>query len=389
LHDRTDELIRSADALHARISDAQRSLFAVIAEIDRTEAWRDSGARDTAHWLWMRYGISSWKAHRWIAAAKALPTLPRIGEAFARGDLGIDKVVELTRIAEPTTEVGLISWAAGVSSGAIRRRADMAIRRSSDEVEEIFDSRHLSWWYFDEGTRFGLEAELPADQGAAVAKALARIADELPSMPDSEPSSAEVRRADALVALCAARITRDDDPDRATVIVHVPVATLTGGDENAGSDDGAVIGPDAARRLACNARLQVMFEDAEGQPVRLGRMTREPTAAMMRQLRYRDRECRFPGCGSRRFTHAHHVVWWGRGGRTDLDNLVLLCSFHHRLVHEHGWALERRSDGQVRWFDPGGARYRAGPAPPGPPRRGPTPTHATRSQEEPMLLAVG
>ena len=58
---------------------------------------------------------------------------------------------------------------------------------------------------------------------------------------------------------------------------------------------------------------------------------------------------------------AHHIVWWERGGATDLDNLVLVCSFHHKLVHEYGWGLKRGGDGSVRWFHPDGTRYRAVP----------------------------
>lgn len=70
------ELIQGLDALHARISATQRKLFQLIGEAERLEAWRDSGARDLAHWLSMRYGISYWKARRWIAAARALEGLP-------------------------------------------------------------------------------------------------------------------------------------------------------------------------------------------------------------------------------------------------------------------------------------------------------------------------
>jgi hypothetical protein len=106
-----------------------------------------------------------------------------------------------------------------------------------------------------------------------------------------------------------------------------------------------------------------VVETKSGDVVGLGRMTREPSAWMVRQIRYRDRECRFPGCGARRFTQAHHIRWWRNGGRTDLDNLLLICSFHHKLVHEHGWAVKRDADGTVRWFRPGGIRYRAGPSP--------------------------
>jgi hypothetical protein len=57
-------------------------------------------------------------------------------------------------------------------------------------------------------------------------------------------------------------------------------------------------------------------------------------------------------------------VWWERGGRTDLDNLVLLCFFHHKLVHEYGWTLRWGDDGVLEWWRPDGSPYRAGPAPP-------------------------
>ena len=114
----------------------------------------------------------------------------------------------------------------------------------------------------------------------------------------------------------------------------------------------------------CDARVQTVLEDDRATPLRLGRMSREPSASMIRLLRYRDTECTFPSCGARRFTQAHHIAWWSRGGTTDLENLILLCSFHHRLVHEHGWSVQRDADGTVRWFHPDGRRYRAGPAPP-------------------------
>src|SRR6266542_6860875 len=116
------------DAQHAGVCASQRQLFSLIAEADQCKAWRDSGARDMAHWLWMRYGISDWKARRWIAAAHALEGLPQISEAFASGELGIDKVVELTRFATAETEGRLITWAQGVSCGAIRHKGDLASR---------------------------------------------------------------------------------------------------------------------------------------------------------------------------------------------------------------------------------------------------------------------
>jgi hypothetical protein len=168
--DRTREtqLISAVDRLHRRISAAQRELFALIAEVDAAEIWREEGARDTAHWLGIRYGISYWKANRWIRAAHALPDLPLVSEAFAQGTIGVDKVVELTRFASPETERDLIRWAARVSVGAVRRKADLAVRIPTEELVEVNRVRFLSWWYLDEGKRFGLETELPAAQGPII-----------------------------------------------------------------------------------------------------------------------------------------------------------------------------------------------------------------------------
>jgi hypothetical protein len=358
------DLIQGLDAFHYRACSAQRGFLTLIAEADREKVWRDSGARDMTHFIRIRYGISEWKARRWIAAGHALEDLPHISQAFSSGELGIDKVVELTRFATSKTERDLLRWAKRVSCGAIRRRGDLACR-SIEEVKDAERTRTLSWWYFEENSRFGLQAELPAADGAVVQKALERLAETLPIMPgEKEPCHADARRADALVALCSARIADDQDPDRATVVVHAQLDGAASGQTGCELEGGPAIHPETARRLLCDARVQTVLEDPSGQPVGLGRMSREPSAWMMRQLRYRDIECRFPGCGARRFTVAHHIRWWEHGGRTDLDNLLLVCTFHHKLVHEYGWEVRREKDGTVRWFHPDGSPYRAGPAPP-------------------------
>lgn len=356
------ELIAAIDAAHARVSRSQIELLSLIAEVDRREAWRHSGARDTAHWLSMRFGLSGWKAHRWIAAAHALHRLPHLSAELAQGELGIDKVVELSRFASPDTEADLIVWAKGVSCAAVRRRGDLAAESSVRDVVDADRSRLVSWWWFDEGRRFGLEADLPAAQGAIVARALERVARDVPAMPDERESCfASARRADALVAVCSARIADDAHPDIATVVIHAQLEGLERGVGGCEVEGGPAIHPETVRRMLCNARVQTVVEDRASNVLGVGRISRDPSVWMLRQLRYRDRECRFPGCGARRFTEAHHVVWWRHGGRTDLDNLLLICSFHHRLVHEHRWSVKRRANGSVRWFRPDGTGYRAGP----------------------------
>ena len=180
-------------------------------------------------------------------------------------------------------------------------------------------------------------------------------------MPGEEDALfAPARRAEALVALCSARSAGAPDLDRATLVIHARLEPSgLGGCE---VEDGPVIHPDTVERMLCHSRMQVVTEDRNGNVLGLGRTSREPSAWMVRQVRYRHRECRFPGCGARRFTEAHHISWWRDGGGTDLDNLVLICSFHHRLVHEYGWSMRRGTDCDVRWLHPDGTRYRAGPA---------------------------
>jgi hypothetical protein len=196
------DLVACIDAVHVSISAAQRQLFHLIAAIDSREAWRDDGAHDMAQWLCMRYGISSWKAYRWITAAHALAGLPRVSTALARGELGIDKVVELTRFATPETEAGLVGWATEVSSGAIRRRGDLASRTAAQEIVDADRDRVLSWSYFDEGRRFALEAELPAAQGAVVARAIERLAEHIPAMPGEEERTSPLPGERALSSRC-------------------------------------------------------------------------------------------------------------------------------------------------------------------------------------------
>ena len=75
---------------------------------------------------------------------------------------------------------------------------------------------------------------------------------------------------------------------------------------------------------------------------------------MQRALRSRDHGCRFPGCAHDRFVDAHHIQHWANGGETSLDNLVLLCRRHHRLVHEGGFGVEPIADGAIQFTRPDG-----------------------------------
>jgi hypothetical protein len=128
-------------------------------------------------------------------------------------------------------------------------------------------------------------------------------------------------------------------------------------------DDGTRVSAETSRRLCCDASRVVLTKSVDGRIVGVGRRTRTIPSALRRALEARDRGCRFPGCGLR-FTDGHHIVHWADGGGTDLENTVLLCGRHHRLVHEEGHRVCMDKEGQVVFFNPSGTAIGATGRPP-------------------------
>ena len=127
------------------------------------------------------------------------------------------------------------------------------------------------------------------------------------------------------------------------VTVHVDQSALAGGNGRSG------LPIESVKRLCCDGQAVVITEGGDGEPLGIGRKSRTVPAAIQRAVRSRDNDCcTFPGCKNRRFLHCHHVEHWSNGGETSLDNLMLLCTRHHTLVHEGGFRIER--DYQDRWF---------------------------------------
>ena len=380
------ELLERFDLVFAATCSSQRDLLTYVAATGNARFYERDGYPDHASWLAGRFHVSTWMAHRWINAASALANLPLISEALSSGRLSLDKVLELARMATPETEKALITWARRVSPGAIRRRADRAARQELEDTQTAEEDRSLRWWDYDEGKRIGFLGDFPAAQGAAIAKALTRLADKIPVMPYDEdllcepspedlrvlPSHSyplmtvrdgstrfETRCADALSLLASQALSQDPDADRATVVVHTELGSETG----SYIEDGPVLHPEVARRISCDARLQFVVYGRPGDAVGIGRTSRNIPHWLWRQLKHRDGGCTFPGCGRRAYLQGHHIWHWEDGGPTDLANLVLVCGFHHKLLHEFGWMVWLHGS-EVRWVQTGRTplRSRAGPA---------------------------
>jgi hypothetical protein len=154
---------------------------------------------------------------------------------------------------------------------------------------------------------------------------------------DDTEDASEVERppfpttADALMRLVEtswdAEAARRPHGQHTTVVVHLDVEARA-----AALHLGPVLSDGDRQYLTCDATCEVWFE-RDGQPIGAGRSTRTISRRLRRALEHRDGMCVVPGCGATRGLHAHHLQHWEDGGPTELDNLVLLCPYHHRLHH--------------------------------------------------------
>ena len=112
---------------------------------------------------------------------------------------------------------------------------------------------------------------------------------------------------------------------------------------------GRAVAPSVGERLLCDRRVQALVESADRGPLAVGRSARFINRRLRRALERRDNGiCRFPGCHATRRLHAHHIIHWLHGGPTELDNLILVCHFHHHLLHEGGWNVDRLTHPFIR-----------------------------------------
>lgn len=159
--------------------------------------------------------------------------------------------------------------------------------------------------------------------------------------------------------------------DRLPVVV-VDRAVLGGGADGECRIPGVdTISPDTARRFACDAKLRIVTHDERGVPVALHTHRRRADAAQRAALATVYDTCAGPGCHvALDDCHFHHIEPFRMTGRSDLHDLIPLCTRCHHMVHEGGWTLSRSSDWVDTWTSPSGATIRDGPplsrrAPPG------------------------
>jgi hypothetical protein len=356
------------------IHAATYRLLVLLHEFDERNGWTN-GFLSCAHWLSWRTSINIGAAREKVRVARALPKLPLLGGALQRGEISYAKVRALTRIATTETEERLLSIAHHGTASQVERlvRAWRWCDRREDDRKHLWRSVSC---FVDEDGMVVLRARLTAEQGAVVQRALEAASDRLyqesrqAAAPDriEEEVSFEQRRADALVLLAETALTADLDRgsagDRYQVVLHVDTAVSTMSPKAPPvlelNDGPMSVSAETSRRLSCDASIVVLCEDADGSVLDVGRKTRTIPTSIRRALTARDKRCLFPGCNSRR-CDAHHIDHWADGGPTALDNLLLVCRRHHRLLHEGGFSVGRTEEGDVVFRRPDGRRVDVSP----------------------------
>jgi hypothetical protein len=249
------QLTEAITQLNALETVVLRQKLALIAEADRTGAWREDGATSMADWLCYKLDIAKATALEWVEAARSLGRLPVIASAMNRGELSWDKARNLVKIATPESEGPLLDDSRHRTVREIASAARRAVlTREAAEAQED-DRRFLRMWFENGSTgALRLRGRLRPEQGAVVKAALERLAEQAPKRPDGGVESMQARLADALADVAGARLAQDADPARATIVVHVDAETLTTGDGVAEVEDGPLLGAETARRLICDSR---------------------------------------------------------------------------------------------------------------------------------------
>lgn len=197
---------------------------------------------------------------------------------------------------------------------------------------------------------------LTAEKGARFTAAIERTAEQLPHNDEDGLFTMSQSRADALAALASVQISEDGDQDRATIMVHVDLETLRRGVGAVWTEEGALLSVETLEKLLCDSRLKALVEDNDGKPLGVGRTMRHAPRWMRHAAKVRDKTCCFPGCNQRLFLAPHHMKEWADLGPTDLDNLPLLCPFHHALVHKKEWRIEGSPSQGLVFIGPKGPR---------------------------------
>jgi len=358
---------RRVDLKEFRVAiDSLEGEFSVVARASQKSGEHlVEGNITAAAWIARICKMSVTSAHDRLRVGEQLESLPRVGAALASGEIGYQSASQLARLREKLgdkrelfNEEEMLGFAREFSVRHLRELCDQAWHVVDPDgffkdAEENYTRRRLHISQMGDGMHRvdGLLDPITAAALKTVIDPLARR-----KGPEDERTAAQ-RRHDALGEVVHHAMDQGTLPRRNGVRPHINLTTTIEGLKNelgvppADLELALPISTRTLERISCDCTMsRVLLADST--VIDVGRATRAISGPTRRALRTRDKGCRFPGCDRPvDWTNPHHIIHWARGGPGNLPNLVLLCYFHHRLVHEGGWQVIK-SGREFRFLPP-------------------------------------
>jgi hypothetical protein len=370
------DLLACLDTLHQAETRLATAMAHLVAEITRRDLPATLGASSMIALLHQRLRISPHAAKRQVELGAALRRWPVVEQAMTAGTVNAEQVrvideclTDLSGRIPPdvleTAETDLVTHAEQLPPRELRHVGERILTHVAPELAEESEAQALAraearaaagrrLALTPTGTgQVRLTGWLTAEGAAVVNAAL----DPLCRPVSSDDRSPGQRRVDALVEICGLALRTGELPehggDRPHITITLPYQQLR---TQAGAgvlDTGELISAAQARRVCCDANLLPAVLGGASEVLDLGRTRRPITGALRRALIIRDRGCAFPGCARpARWCDGHHIRHWADGGETSLDNAVLICKFHHSLIHHGGWETRLGGDGHPEFIPP-------------------------------------
>src|SRR5579859_1984287 len=367
----TADLGEKLRRLRARIDGLEAEFCLTAREFQRQGGHLLEGAPSAVSWLRHNCNMSSAAAADRLCVGKELESLPKVAEALAAGEIGYQSTSVLCHLRDKLgekrelfVEDEMLELARKHTVKDLRFLC-LHARHAADpdgffkDAEEDFGRRWLQISQMADGMHI-IDGVLDSAGGAAVKTALEALTKNF--TPDDVRSHSQ-RLADALVELTHHALDEGRLPSRGGVKLHVNLTTTVEalkGELGAPATDVEFALPVSSRtleRFACDCTMSRVLL-ADSQVIDVGRATRVVSGPTRRALRVRDKGCRWPGCDRPvNWTSPHHIEFWIRGGPTSLAELVSVCHFHHRQVHEGGWQVIKAGR-EFRFLPPERTRFR-------------------------------
>lgn len=352
------ELSRAKDMLDLKFSE-------MAAAFAQTDQFASEGSLSPIHWTRHNCHLTSGAVAGRLAVGERLDDVPESVAAMREGEIGFAHLSLIAGEAAALAEKGggqqfdetrLLKKAREFSVGRFRNFCHHERHRNDPEgyaadQAEAVEARTLSL-KVGEGGMVWIRGVLDPEGGAVLRTALEPLAQRTGK---GDTRTRDRRFGDAMIELAHHELdggTPGTPPRGPRRRPHLQVTTtLETLLQRCGSPAGELeyslpISARAVERMACDCSVTRFLLGADSQVIDVGRTTRRIRPAMRKALHVRDRRCRWPGCDRpASWTSGHHLEHWVRGGPTELSNLVLLCHRHHWMVHEGGWQIVRKDDG--------------------------------------------